>query len=145
MLKLYYGHIRMVKDQRVFDTWFKKMDSKRKEKILNCKQEADKQRSLLAGVLFNYGLENNRNAEQVFYSISHSGDYVICVLANRRVGVDIENSFRPLFCDFCKFLLFILHLCYKYAYFSAYLPTFLHLYYIADQSINPPSITTPSR
>ena len=89
----------MVKDQRVFDHWFNKMDSKRKEKILKCKQDADKQRSLLAGVLFNYGLENNRNAKQVFYSISHSGDYAICVLADRRVGVDIENSFRSLFSE----------------------------------------------
>ena len=89
----------MVKDQRVFEQWFEKMDAKRKEKILRCKQAEDKQRSLLAGVLFNYGLENNRNAKQVFYSISHSGDYVICVLADRRVGVDIENSFRSLFSE----------------------------------------------
>lgn len=89
----------MVKDQRVFDKWFKKMDSQRKEKILRCKQEADKQRSLLAGVLFNFGLENNRNAKQVFYSISHSGDYVICALADRRIGVDLENSFRSLFSE----------------------------------------------
>lgn len=87
----------MVKDQRVFEQWFQKMDSKRKEKILQCKKEEDKLRSLLAGVLFNFGLENNRNAKQIFYSISHSGDYVICVLADRSVGVDIENSFRTLF------------------------------------------------
>ena len=99
MLKLYYGHIQMVKDPLVFEKWFKKVDSQRKEKILQCKQEEDKQRSLLAGVLFNYGLENNRNAKQVFYSISHSGDYVICVLADRRVGVDIENRFRSLFSE----------------------------------------------
>lgn len=97
MLKLYYGNIQMVKDPQVFDKWFEKMDPQRKDKILRCKNELDKQRSLLAGILLTFGLENNRDVEQVFYSISHSGEYVICVLANRSVGIDIENKFRSMF------------------------------------------------
>ena len=82
MLKIYYGHIQLVKDQRVFDKWFEKMNSQRKEKILRCQNDVDKQRSLLAGILLNFGLEKDRFAKQVFYSISHSGNYVICVLSN---------------------------------------------------------------
>ena len=97
MLKIYYGHIKLVKEQQVFDKWFEKMNSQRKEKILRCQSEVDKQRSLLAGILLNYGLEQDRSAKQVFYSISHSGNYVICVLSDRRVGIDIENKFRSVF------------------------------------------------
>ena len=99
MLKIYYGHIQLVKDQRVFDKWFEKMNSQRKEKILRCQNDVDKQRSLLAGILLNFGLEKDRFAKQVFYSISHSGNYVICVLSNRRVGIDIENKFRSVFSE----------------------------------------------
>ena len=75
------------------------MNSQRKEKILRCQNDVDKQRSLLAGILLNFGLEKDRFAKQVFYSISHSGNYVICVLSNRRVGIDIENKFRSVFSE----------------------------------------------
>lgn len=99
MLKIYYGHIQLVKDQKVFDKWFEKMNSERQEKVCRCRNDVDKQRSLLAGILLNYGLEKERFIKQVFYSISHSGNYVICVLSDRRVGVDIENKFRSVFSE----------------------------------------------
>lgn len=99
MLKLYYGHIKLVKDQQVFDKWFEKMNSERQEKILRLQNDVDKQRSLLAGILLNFGLEKDRFAKQIFYSISHSGNYVICALSDRRVGVDIENKFRSVFSE----------------------------------------------
>ncbi|MBQ2900313.1 MAG: 4'-phosphopantetheinyl transferase superfamily protein [Agathobacter sp.] len=99
MLKLYYGHIKLVKDPEQFDKWFEKMDGQRKDKILRCKNEVDKQRSLLAGILLHFGLENNRDEKQIFYSISHSGNYVICVLSDRSVGIDIENKFRSIFSE----------------------------------------------
>lgn len=99
MLKLYYGHIQLVKDQKVFDRWLEKMNNERKEKVLRCKNDVDAQRSLLAGILLNYGLEKDRFAKQIFYSISHSGNYVICVLSDRRVGIDIENKYRSVFSE----------------------------------------------
>lgn len=99
MLRLYYGHIKLVKNQQVFDKWLKKMDSKRREKVLQCKNEADRQRSLLAGILLQFGVGNDRERKQIFYSISHSGDYVICVLSDRKVGIDIENKFRSIFAE----------------------------------------------
>ena len=99
MLKLYYGHIQLVEDQKVFDRWFEKMDATRKDKVLRCKQEGDRRRSLLAGILLHYGVESNREAKQIYYSISHSGDYVICAIADRRVGVDVENQYRSVFLE----------------------------------------------
>lgn len=99
MLKIYYGHIQLVKDQKVFDKWYEKMNSDRQEKVRRCKNTVDKQRSLLAGILLNFGLEKDRFAKQIFYSISHSGNYVVCVLSDRRVGIDIENKFRSVFSE----------------------------------------------
>lgn len=97
MLKLYYGHIQLVENPSVFNRWLEKMDSTRREKVLSCKHEMDRRRSLLAGILLHFGVENNRDAKQIFYSISHSGEYVICVLSDRRVGIDIETKFRGVF------------------------------------------------
>ena len=94
MLRLYFANICLVEEQQVFDEWFQKVDSQRKDKIVRCKNKEDKQRSLLAGILLKYGLEKNREESKIFYSISHSGEYVICALADRVVGVDIENKFR---------------------------------------------------
>lgn len=97
MLKIYYAHIELVKTQQVFDKWYEKLDEQRQEKVSCCQNAGDKCRSLLAGVLLKLGLEKERFAKQVFYSISHSGNYVICVLSDRRVGIDIENKFRRVF------------------------------------------------
>lgn len=99
MLKIYYAHIQLVKAQWVFDYWYKKMDAQRQEKIRRCQHDVDKRRSLLAGILLKMGLEKERFAEQIFYSISHSGNYVICVLSDRSVGIDIENKFRSVFSE----------------------------------------------
>lgn len=99
MLKLYYGHIHLIQEPCIFEKWFAKMDSQRKDKILRCQKEVDKQRSLLAGILLQYGLSEERLVQQVFYSISHSGNYVICALSDRRVGIDIENKFRSVFSE----------------------------------------------
>lgn len=97
MLKIYYGNIQLVKNQNIFDKWLKKMDDKRREKVLRCKNEEDKYRSLLAGILLHFGVENDSQEKQIFFSISHSGDYVTCVLSDRKVGIDIENIFRSVF------------------------------------------------
>ena len=99
MLNVYYGHIQLVNDPQVFERWLNKMDSKRREKVHRCKNETDKKRSLLAGILLQFGVENDRMVEQIFYSISHSGNYVICVLSDRNVGIDIENKLRSIFSE----------------------------------------------
>lgn len=99
MLNVYYGHIQLIENQSVFDAWLKKMNNQRREKVLRCKNEKDKRRSLMAGILLYLGLQNNRNEEQIFYSISHSGDYAVCVLSDRKVGIDIENKFRSVFSE----------------------------------------------
>lgn len=99
MLNIYYGHIGLVEDPIVFRAWFEKMNPERKKKILQCQNAKDKQRSLLAGILLQRGLEQTPLLGQMFYSITHSGDYAMCVISDRKVGVDIENRFRPVFSE----------------------------------------------
>lgn len=99
MLNVYYGNIRLVKNPCVFDAWFEKMNQQRKEKILQCQNIEDKQRSLLAGILLQHGLEQTNTDGQLFYSITHSGDFAMCAISDRRVGVDIENRFRKIFLE----------------------------------------------
>ncbi len=115
MVRLYYGNINLVKEPEVFDRFFKKMNTQRRNKILRCKNDEDKYRSLLAGILLKYGLEQLglsydslmfseglhgkpfiENQEAIHFSISHSGDYVVCVISDSNVGIDIENSKRLL-------------------------------------------------
>ena len=97
MLNVYYGNIRLLENPQVFDQWLKKMSNQRREKVLRCKCKEDKKRSLLAGILLYLGLENTSYKDTHFYSISHSGDYVTCVVSDRAVGIDIENKFRSVF------------------------------------------------
>lgn len=113
MLKLYYANIQLIQEPEVFDKYLKKMNIHRRNKVLRCKNDTDKMRSLLAGVLLREALEQEglcydnlvftQNAhgkpllegcEDVFFSISHSGDYIICGIADAEIGVDIENTMR---------------------------------------------------
>lgn len=115
MLKLYYADTRLIKDQQMFDAIFEKMHMQRREKILRCKNEEDKKCSLLVGYLLRIALEEAGysydelefsqtekgkptliSAPEIFFSLSHSGTMAACVLADRQIGVDIENKCRLL-------------------------------------------------
>lgn len=97
MLDVYYGHIHLIENQSVFDMWLDKMDDQRRGKVLRGKNESDQRRSLLAGILCYLAVEKDGKEKPFFYSISHSGDYVTCVISDRKVGIDIENDARTIF------------------------------------------------
>lgn len=116
MLKLYYANINLIENQKVFDLLFEKMNMQRRDKILRCKNEKDKLRSLMVGYVLRTALEKegyiydllefskdekgkpilNRESK-LFFSLSHAGDYGVCVISDRQVGVDIETTEKPLF------------------------------------------------
>lgn len=98
MLNIYYGNIGLLQDSLVFDAWFEKMGQERQKKVLKCQNIEDKKRSLLAGILLSYGLGQTETSE-IFSSITHSGDYAMCVISDRRVGIDLENRYRKLFSE----------------------------------------------
>lgn len=98
------------------DKAIQKLDKDRQKKILEIKHEGEKLRSIFAGLLFRYaflksGFSNNdwdcltleyneygkprvKGNDKFNYSISHSGDWVICVYDDENVGVDIQEK-RP--------------------------------------------------
>ena len=115
MLNCYYMNIHALDDESFFANSLKKVDEKRREKVLAYKNEADRKRSLLAGLLLRYGLEAvEYNYEELLFStspdgkpilldtpvhfnISHAGGYVACVLSDEPVGLDIEFSGKTIF------------------------------------------------
>lgn len=113
MVKVYYGNISPVKESEIFQQCLERVDERRRNKISRCKQNGDKYRSLLAGVLLRYGLEQEgiayetvvfaenshgkpflKSPEGIFFSISHSEDYVVCAFSTQNLGVDIEDRQR---------------------------------------------------
>ena len=116
MLNYYCANIDVFDKESFFADSLEKVDEKRREKVLRCKNEADQKRSLLAGLLLRYGLEAAGYSYDevvidvtstgkpyiisdmpIHFSISHSGEYVGCVISDEPVGLDIEFSGKPIF------------------------------------------------
>lgn len=116
MLKLYYADTSLVENQMVFDNLMEKVNEQRRRKVLRCKNEEDKKRSLLVGVLLRHALEQQgllydeqefsvtaegkpilKSHPEISFSLSHSGNRVVCLISDSLVGVDIENRYRRLF------------------------------------------------
>lgn len=116
MLKLYYANISLIENQEIFGHLLEKMNKQRREKILRCKNEKDKLRSLMTGYVLRLALEEegfeydllkfSKNQKgkpilnckpELFFSLSHAGDYGVCVISNRLVGVDIETTEKSVF------------------------------------------------
>ena len=112
MVKIYYADTSAVKDASVFEQLYEKINVQRRSKILRCKNKEDRYRSLVAGLLLRYVIEQ----EQVRYedanivigengkpyiedvkfcfNISHSGDMVFCAVADSEIGIDVEGIGR---------------------------------------------------
>jgi 4'-phosphopantetheinyl transferase len=90
------------------------LDLERKKKVERLKHEKEKLRSISAGLLLRYAyLEENKNSvdwknirikegqygkpyiegdETFKYSLSHSGDYVLCAIDSDEIGADIQET-----------------------------------------------------
>ena len=118
MLQCYIAEISLVEDTQTFEFWLEKVNSQRREKVLHCKNEKDKQRSLVAGMLLRHALEQEgisyedavfsktkegkpflESHENLHFSISHAGEYAVCVISDTAVGVDIECMDKSAFQD----------------------------------------------
>ena len=114
-MRLYVAEIGCLDDSWVFESYLCKVNEQRRTKVLRCKNEEDRKRTLLAGALLSFGLEREglcyENLEfattsegkpylvsnpDVHFSLSHSGKYAVCVIADHNIGVDVENRQRKL-------------------------------------------------
>lgn len=98
------------------DTIIQKLDKDRQEKVAKIKHDSQRLMSIFAGVLLRYVFLNRGFSENEWnriiieyneygkpyikgldnfnYSISHSGDWVICAFDDKNIGVDIQKK-RP--------------------------------------------------
>ena len=114
-MRLYIAEIGCLDDSRVFESYLCKVNEQRRTKVLRCKNEEDRKRTLLAGALLSFGLEREGfcyedlefattsegkpylvSNPDVHFSLSHSGKYAVCVIADHNIGVDVENRQRKL-------------------------------------------------
>lgn len=110
MIYTFYTDVRCLANERLFRERMKLLSPYRQQKIALLRHERDKCRSLGAGFLLNHGLAiyglQERSVEyeigawgkptlkyypEICFSLSHSGDYAICTIADQPVGNDIER------------------------------------------------------
>lgn len=117
MIKIYISDTDALSGCGAFEYYKNRIDDARKEKLDMYRNEEDKRRSLLAGYLIQVGVreqigkesglhhaiplslsytygENGkpylREYPEVFFSLSHSGRYVVAAFADEEIGIDIQ-------------------------------------------------------
>lgn len=110
-MKLYLADIRPLYQENVRKRAYALVDEARRAKADACRQEKGIAASLAAGLLADYALRAEGYADccvayepegrpkvvraagtkPVYVSLSHSGDYAVCAVADRPVGVDIQK------------------------------------------------------
>ena len=90
---------------KIYQDFFNKLSKFEKEKINKKIYENDKKRSLLGLILLeellkekinNINIEYSKNGKpylknkNIYFNISHKKDYVITIISNKKIGVDIE-------------------------------------------------------
>lgn len=109
----------MLSSREAGERYFALLDADRREKVRRCRREEDKKRSLLGGYLIQAGVRESiygesglrtdaeplsltytygengkpylRDFPSVFFSLSHSGQYVLCAVSDGEVGADIQR------------------------------------------------------
>lgn len=106
---LYITTIKSLDDKDKYDEAYNSLSTQRKQKVDKLKLLDDKKRSILAEVLLKkalkdlsitcvfeyeyneYGKPYLKDNKNIYFNISHSGEYVICVLSKDEVGCDIQE------------------------------------------------------
>lgn len=120
-MEIYLADVCPLADESLFEEGMALLPEERRERIARLAMPADRQRSLGAGLLLEYGLRKRgislltdvlgfktvqlecglygkpciRGRTSPCFNLSHSGDYAVAVIAERAVGVDIERL-RPM-------------------------------------------------
>lgn len=106
-LEIYYTNVKDLQEELLYERALLGLQETRTQKILSCKMEMDKLRSLAAGLLLRHACNRLQLsyeeeqftkdaagkplAEHFYYNISHAGDYAVIAFGNSSVGVDIEQ------------------------------------------------------
>lgn len=109
MIYTYYIDVTQFDNETLFQEKLKLLSPYRQQKIALLKHAKDRNRSLGAGIALDHALETyglkERSVEyefgewgkpslkyqpNIYFSLSHSGDYAICSIGDREIGNDIE-------------------------------------------------------
>ena len=107
---IYYAELSALHEEKLFEQYYLTLPACRREKIDKLKPEGERCRSLGAGLLLKkaceeYGIpgEDGRLATgehgkprfaacpELHFSLSHSGEYAVCVMAPCETGCDVET------------------------------------------------------
>ncbi len=97
-----------LEDEAFSAQMYESVDSERRKKVERLRFPKDKRLSLAAGALLKQGLaeigieefslrygENGKpyidGEDGIFFNLSHSGDYAVCAIFCREIGIDIEK------------------------------------------------------
>lgn len=109
MIYTYYIDVTQFDNETLFQDKLKLLSPYRQQKIALLKHEKDRNRSLGAGIALDHALETYGLKEKsveyefgewgkpslkyqpnIYFSLSHSGDYAICSIGDKPIGNDIE-------------------------------------------------------
>lgn len=112
-IKIYLLNIENIKDPQSYDSWKRFLPKDRWEKTVRPIKEEDRKTELAAWFLLYYALKEwgipvdkineegayyyrehgkpMRKKKDAYFNLSHSGSYVLCVIASEEVGCDIEK------------------------------------------------------
>lgn len=122
MIRILIENINIIPNEDIFQEKMSLLCNERKKAVEKYKQWDDRRRGLLAGILLQNGVEEILKQqgkmndpfpeiiykgngkpyfadEEIYFNLSHSGDYVLCVLSDNEVGCDIQQI-KPLKVDF---------------------------------------------
>ena len=107
---LYYAELSALHDETLFRQYYLTLPPQRREKIDRIRSEGERCRSLGAGLLLRkaceeygipgedgnlltgtYGKPAFAACPELYFSLSHSGEYAVCVMAGCEAGCDIET------------------------------------------------------
>lgn len=118
MIKIYLMKTEEFLEESKFLQGCKRIDDTRLEKVRACKSTEDKVRSLCCGLLLQYALKRELNGveheeniplelvygigeqgkpylkdyPELYFNLSHSGEYVALAVSDREVGIDVQEK-----------------------------------------------------
>lgn len=106
--RLYLIDITELEDEKIFERWYSRMPAYRRDKIDSFKPARSKLLSLGAGILLDSAMNDTgiadyeisegskgkpyvKGRDDVFFNISHSGEWAALAVSDREVGIDIQK------------------------------------------------------
>lgn len=105
-MKVYYMDVKSIDADD--EKWYKYLSQKRTEKVLKLKKANKKSQSIGAELLLNYAVNGDikktvqwdtdkggklylTQNKDLYVNLSHSGEYAVCAVHNKDVGIDIQH------------------------------------------------------